>query len=189
MRGDKTGFGMSSGMKARLMLARAILPWPRVLILDEPTGAIDPIAAFDLLGTIQQISSEHGLATLISSHRVEEIEALRDNVMFLDRGRVVYWGDLEVVRQLWERTRYELSFSSQEARENAIRRLTGINDSEVQRVGEDGISLLTDEEAGPLLGRLQNDLQSIRTMTQHRMPLRELLRAVLARPDQDTGSK
>ena len=186
---DRTGFALSSGMRARLMLARAILHEPKVLILDEPTGAIDPVAAFDLLKVIQEISSERNLATLISSHRVEEIEALRDNVMLLDRGRVVYWGDLETVRQTWERTRYEVSFSSQEARESAIRRLDGINGAEVERIGDEGISLVTDEETGRLLARLQNELHAIRSMTQSQMPLRELLRSVLAQSNRDMRSK
>ena len=70
---DRAGFALSSGMRARLMLARAILHEPKVLILDEPTGSIDPIGA-QFLKLIIKITVEQETATLVSSHRLEEIE-------------------------------------------------------------------------------------------------------------------
>lgn len=105
---DRAGFALSSGMRARLMLARAILHEPRVLILDEPTGAIDPIGAHDFLELIIKITVERETATLISSHRLEEIDALRDNVLLLDRGRVVFWGNLDHVKEVAEQKTYEV---------------------------------------------------------------------------------
>lgn len=105
---DRAGFALSSGMRARLMLARAILHRPKVLILDEPTGAIDPLAAHDFLQLIIQITVERETATLLSSHRLEEIEALRDNVLLLDRGRVVFWGNLDDVKSVAEHKVYEV---------------------------------------------------------------------------------
>src|SRR3970040_1759721 len=56
---DRVGFALSSGMLARLMLARAILHEPSVLILDEPTGAVDPIGAYELLRLVQNIATHH----------------------------------------------------------------------------------------------------------------------------------
>jgi ABC-2 type transport system ATP-binding protein len=105
---DRSGFALSSGMRARLMLARAILHEPRVLILDEPTGAIDPIGAHDFLELIIKITVERETATLISSHRLEEIDALRDNVLLLDRGRVVFWGNLDHVKEVAKQKTYEV---------------------------------------------------------------------------------
>ena len=55
---DRTGHALSSGMKARLQLARALLHEPDILILDEPTGTVDPIGAYDLLQLIQRLAAE-----------------------------------------------------------------------------------------------------------------------------------
>ncbi|MFD0823392.1 ABC transporter ATP-binding protein, partial [Micromonospora zhanjiangensis] len=109
---DSVVAGLSAGMKARLRLARALLPGPRVLILDEPTGAVDPIAAHELLGLITDLVRRERLAVLISSHRLEEIEALRSQTLLLDRGRVKYVGDLDTLREQWERPQLELVFDS-----------------------------------------------------------------------------
>ena len=96
--GDWIAFALSSGMRARLMLARAMLHEPQVLILDEPTGSIDPIGAHDFLQLIREVTAKRGIATLISSHRLEEIEALRENVLLLDRGSVIHKGNLNETR-------------------------------------------------------------------------------------------
>jgi ABC-2 type transport system ATP-binding protein len=100
--------GLSAGMKARLRLARALLPGPRALILDEPTGAVDPIAAHGLLKLIMELVDRERLAVLISSHRLEEIEALQSHALLMDRGRVKYDGDLDDLRQEWDRPELEL---------------------------------------------------------------------------------
>jgi ABC-2 type transport system ATP-binding protein len=102
---------LSAGMKARLRLARALLPAPRVLILDEPTGAVDPIAAHTLLTLIMDLVKQERLAVLISSHRLEEIEALRSQALLLDRGRVKYAGDLDDLRTQWDTPELELVFT------------------------------------------------------------------------------
>ena len=87
---DRTGHALSSGMRARLQLARALLHEPDILILDEPTGTIDPVGAHDLLQLVQRLADERQLAVLLSSHRLEEIDALEDNVLFINKGEVVH---------------------------------------------------------------------------------------------------
>ena len=105
---NRAGFALSSGMRARLMLARAIIHEPKVLILDEPTGAIDPIGAHEFLELIIKITVEKETATLVSSHRLEEIDALRDNVLLLDRGWMVFSGNLDHVKEVAQQRSYEL---------------------------------------------------------------------------------
>src|SRR5664279_1873819 len=102
---------LSAGMKARLRLARALLPAPRALILDEPTGAIDPVAAHGLLNLITELVQREQLAVLISSHRLEEIEALKSKALLMSDGHVKYDGDLDTLRNRWEQTRLEITFS------------------------------------------------------------------------------
>lgn len=127
-------FSLSAGMRARLQLARALLHRPRLLILDEPTGAVDPVGAHHLLELIQQVVQEHELATLISSHRLEEIEALGENVVLLDKGRIRYQGDLDHLRAQWQRPVVELEFKTEDAAAIAARTLAA-SGAEVIQVG------------------------------------------------------
>jgi ABC-2 type transport system ATP-binding protein len=94
----RAAFALSAGMRARLQIARATLHRPSVLILDEPTGTLDPVAAYDLLELVRRMTKERGLAVMLSSHRLEEIEALDETVLLLDQGRRVYLGPLSALR-------------------------------------------------------------------------------------------
>lgn len=94
---ESTPQGFSDGMRARLLLARALLHRPRLLILDEPTGPIDPVAAYELLELVRDLVDRLDVGCLISSHRLEEIAALQGRVHLLDRGRSVFDGDLREV--------------------------------------------------------------------------------------------
>src|SRR5438552_16264465 len=80
---DRVGFALSSGMRARLQLACALLHEPPVLILDEPTGTVDPVGSFELLEMIRRVTTERRLAVLFSTHRVDEIEALGEKAILL----------------------------------------------------------------------------------------------------------
>ena len=107
---DTAGFALSSGMRARLQLAKALLAKPPVLILDEPTGPVDPVSAHAFLETLQAVTAESQAAVLLSSHRLEEIEALRESVVLLNEGRVMFRGDLDHLRNVSERPRYRIEF-------------------------------------------------------------------------------
>lgn len=109
-RASSTCFALSAGMKARLQLARALLHRPKVLILDEPTGAVDPVASHELVNLIRDIVEERQIAALISSHRLEEIETLHSRVLMLDNGRLRYDGDLDNVRAKYAGPRFEIEF-------------------------------------------------------------------------------
>jgi ABC-2 type transport system ATP-binding protein len=81
--------GYSSGMKQRLALARGLITDPRVLILDEPTRALDPIASaemFDLI--LSRIYSDTRKTLLIATHRMDEALKLCNKVLVIDKGRI-----------------------------------------------------------------------------------------------------
>jgi ABC-2 type transport system ATP-binding protein len=78
----------SSGMKQRLMVARALLHQPQVLFLDEPTRGLDPVAAHELRETITQLSHE-GMTILLTTHLMEEADHLCQRLAFLVKGRIV----------------------------------------------------------------------------------------------------
>ena len=88
---DKLVFGYSAGMRTRLSLARALLVDPPVLILDEPTRSLDPVATKEV-GSMLQARAREGRAVLLSSHRLDEVADVCDQVVALVSGSVRYFG-------------------------------------------------------------------------------------------------
>lgn len=87
--GDRAVSGYSSGMKQRLALARVLITEPDVLILDEPTRALDPIACDEMVELLlSEIHHSLGKTLLIATHRIEEAMTLCNKVMVIDRGSV-----------------------------------------------------------------------------------------------------
>lgn len=80
---------LSGGQKQLLNLASIMVMQPSVLILDEPTSQLDPIAAGDFLATIGKINRELGTTILISEHRLEEVFPMSDRVLVLDEGQLI----------------------------------------------------------------------------------------------------
>lgn len=177
--GDRVGFALSSGMRARLMLARAIFHYPRLLILDEPTAAIDPVGAYQLLETIRGIARERDLAVLISSHRLEEIEALDDNVLLLHRGKAVYWGDLDSFRRAWSKPAVRIAFLDDLSAKRAVAAWEGSSSILVLSAVEHTVTVTTDVSVGELLAYVRDVLPSIVEVEPVRAPLRDLLAAML----------
>ena len=80
---------LSGGQKQLLNLAAVMVMQPRVLILDEPTSQLDPIAASDFIATLQKLNRELGLTILLVEHRLEEVFPIADRVLLMDSGRVL----------------------------------------------------------------------------------------------------
>lgn len=80
---------LSGGQKQLLNLASIMVMQPRVLILDEPTAQLDPIAATEFLETIYKINRELGVTIIITEHRLEEVFAMADKVALMDKGQLV----------------------------------------------------------------------------------------------------
>ncbi|MDR2770642.1 MAG: ATP-binding cassette domain-containing protein [Clostridiales Family XIII bacterium] len=80
---------LSGGQKQMLTLAAAMSLQPEVLLLDEPTAQLDPIAARDFLDTVRKINRETGTAVIISEQRLEEVFPMSDRAVVLDRGKIV----------------------------------------------------------------------------------------------------
>jgi ABC-2 type transport system ATP-binding protein len=78
----------SSGMKQRLLIARALINQPRVLFLDEPTRGLDPSSARDLRQLIIRLSDE-GTTVCLTTHDMNEADEMCDRVAFLSQGRIV----------------------------------------------------------------------------------------------------
>ena len=85
---DRKVKGYSSGMKQRLLIARALVNSPRVLFLDEPTRGLDPASARDLRRLIAALGGQ-GTTVFLTTHDMEEADELCDRVAFLSHGKVV----------------------------------------------------------------------------------------------------
>jgi ABC-2 type transport system ATP-binding protein len=78
----------SSGMKLRLALARALVHRPRVLLLDEPTALLDPVATAHFHDMLRELVARDGVAVLFATHDLHEASAVASDVVILHAGRV-----------------------------------------------------------------------------------------------------
>jgi ABC-2 type transport system ATP-binding protein len=104
-RADSNVRTYSHGMRARLALAQALLPYPKLLILDEPSDGLDPEGIYEMRLTIQRLQREMGLTILLSSHFLTEVEQLCTRIAVLKQGCKVFEGSLAATkrREAWMR--------------------------------------------------------------------------------------
>lgn len=91
---DRVGT-FSRGMRQRLGIADALLKEPQLLILDEPTIAIDPEGVQEILGLIRALPSERGVTVLLSSHLLQQVQAVCDRIGIFVDGRMVATGSID----------------------------------------------------------------------------------------------
>lgn len=101
--------GYSKGMRQRLALAVAMLGDPDLLILDEPLDGLDPAGQATLKAKLRSLVEDQGKTVIVSSHDLTDVEQLADDVIVIDRGRVVTSGALEDVLGNGERHRVRIA--------------------------------------------------------------------------------
>jgi len=89
----------SHGMRQRLALAQALLPMPKILLLDEPTDGLDPEGIHEFRSTILKLRAEQGLTIMLNSHLLTEVEQMCDRCIVLREGVKVYEGPIEATRK------------------------------------------------------------------------------------------
>jgi ABC-2 type transport system ATP-binding protein len=108
-RADEKVGGYSKGMKQRLALARALLHKPEVLFLDEPTAALDPVAARHVHDLVENLARREGCTVLLCTHNLVEAQRLCDRVAVMEHGRLVALGTpSELTRQYVKRLDVDL---------------------------------------------------------------------------------
>jgi ABC-2 type transport system ATP-binding protein len=80
---------LSGGMRRRLLIARALVHRPRLLVLDEPTAGVDLELRHELWRYLRRLHGEQGLTVLLTTHYIEEAEALCERVAFIRAGKIV----------------------------------------------------------------------------------------------------
>jgi ABC-2 type transport system ATP-binding protein len=96
--GDRLVRGYSGGMQRRLDIALALVHRPRVLFMDEPTTGLDPEVRAGMWQEISRLANEEGLTVLLTTHYMEEADALASRLVILDRGRIVAEGTPEELK-------------------------------------------------------------------------------------------
>jgi ABC-2 type transport system ATP-binding protein len=149
---DRVG-GFSKGMQQRLGLAVALVAGPELVVLDEPTSALDPLGRVDVRDIVLGLR-ERGVAVLLNSHLIGEVERVCDRVVILDRGRVAASGSLA---ELLGRRELRLHLTDLTPEAEARLAATGA----VERVGDRCTVALPVDDDGAAVPDLVRDLVAL----------------------------
>ena len=100
--------GLSRGEHMKAVLLLALARRPRLLVLDEPTAGLDPVARHELLTELMQIVRDDERSILFSSHHTQDVERISDVIAFIDRGQLVDARDKESFLERWRRLLIDL---------------------------------------------------------------------------------
>jgi ABC-2 type transport system ATP-binding protein len=146
---DKKIPDLSKGMRSKLMLLLAMSRGAELLILDEPTDGLDPVAVEEMLREVIRLSVEEGTTVFFSSHQLGEVEQIADRVMIIDRGRSIVCGSLDDLKESYRR----LHIVFDEDIRTPIQWLDG-----AEHVRQEGrtVSILASRNVGGLTGQAQS---------------------------------
>jgi ABC-2 type transport system ATP-binding protein len=94
---------LSKGMRSKLMLLLAISRGAELLVLDEPTDGLDPVAVEEVLRELVGLSASDGITILFSSHQLAEVEQIADHICLIDKGRAIVAGALDDLKREYRR--------------------------------------------------------------------------------------
>ena len=105
---EQTVRSLSSGERTKLLLLMALARRPRLLVLDEPTTGLDPVARHEVMQELSDVLLDDNRSVLFSSHNTRDVEQISDQITFIDRGRVVDSQDKETFLEQWRRLQLEV---------------------------------------------------------------------------------
>jgi ABC-2 type transport system ATP-binding protein len=100
--------GLSHGQRVKATLLLVFARRPKLLVLDEPTTGLDPVARHEILRELTAVMVEDGRSILFSSHNTQDVEQISDQITFIDRGRIIDSMDKEIYLDRWRRLRLEV---------------------------------------------------------------------------------
>jgi ABC-2 type transport system ATP-binding protein len=151
--------GLSHGQRVKAALLLALARRPKLLVLDEPTTGLDPIARHEVLGELMAVLADEERTILFSSHNTQDVEQISDQITFIDRGKIIDSDDKEIFLDRWRRLRLVLPQDAE------IPRLPGVID-----VGGSGrLPVLTTNHYEPAMVSICQELgatvQAVDSMT------------------------
>lgn len=151
--------GLSHGQRVKAALLLALARRPRLLVLDEPTTGLDPVARVEVLGELMAALADEERTILFSSHNTLDVEQISDQITFIDRGRIIDSDNKEAFLDRWRRLRLVLP------PDVLVPRLPGV----VEVGGSGRLPVLTTNRFEPAMVSACNDLgatvQAVDTMT------------------------
>ena len=151
--------GLSHGQRVKAALLLALARRPRLLVLDEPTTGLDPVARHEVLQELMAVLADEDRTILFSSHNTLDVEQISDQITFIDRGRIIDSDNKEAFLDRWRRLRLVLP------PEASLPRLPGV----VEVGGSSRLPVLTTNRFEPAMLSVCNDLgatvQAVDTMT------------------------
>jgi len=151
--------GLSHGQRVKATLLLALARRPRLLVLDEPTTGLDPVARREVLGELMSVLADEERTVLFSSHNTLDVEQISDQIAFIDRGQIVDVDDKEVFLDRWRRLRLLVPPDA------VLPRFPGI----IEVSGSDRLSVVTTNRFDPAMVSLCEDtgvtVQAIDSMT------------------------
>ena len=151
--------GLSHGQRVKAALLLALARRPRLLVLDEPTTGLDPVARVEVLGELMAALADEERTILFSSHNTLDVEQISDQITFIDRGRIIDSDNKEAFLDRWRRLRLVLP------PDMVVPRLSGV----VEVGGSGRLPVLTTNRFEPAMVSVCNDLgatvQAVDTMT------------------------
>ena len=151
--------GLSHGQRVKAALLLALARRPRLLVLDEPTTGLDPVARQEVLGELMAVLADEDRTILFSSHNTLDVDQISDQITFIDRGRIIDTDDKEIFLDRWRRLRLVL------APDAVMPRLPGI----VEVGGSGRLPVLTTNRFDPAMLSACQDMgatvQAVDTMT------------------------
>lgn len=170
----------SHGMRQRLALAQALLPAPRVVLLDEPTEGLDPEGIHEIRSLIQRLNKERGITVLFSSHLLSEVEQLCSQVAIINQGRLIFsgrWKDLQ-----GENTRYRIEVSDAEHAERVAAKV------QVHVISEGLFEVQKGNDVADFVSALVWEGIKVRSVVKERANLESLYLRTVSKPHGEAAS-
>jgi len=166
---------LSLGNRQRLALARALLPGPRLLILDEPANALDPAGIVEIRRLLRRLADEQGVTVFVSSHILAEVAQLADRIGIIHRGRLLE--EIEPARLRDGSGQWlEIRVSDPQRARRLLQDAPGLGSPEVERT-EDGALRLRTGGSAPQAAAVARLLVGAGLELQALCPVREELEA------------
>jgi ABC-2 type transport system ATP-binding protein len=159
LRAEQRIKGMSHGQRVKAALLLMLARRPRLLVLDEPTTGLDPVARHEVLNELMAVLADERRTILFSSQNTLDVEQISDQITFIDRGRIIGSDDKEAFLERWRRLRLDVPPGV------TLPRLPGI----ISSTGSGRLIVLTTDRYEPALAAALQDagatVQAVDAMT------------------------